>query len=111
MYGKGDFLMMIARWQFTAKFGRKQEAIDLIKEWNEQIGSQTDIDISNERTVTGSVGASEGLVEIEYEIDDLQNLDDFFSKIATIQMHSEWGKEMGDVIVSGSTRWEVYRVV
>jgi len=102
---------MIARWQFTAKFGHKQEAIDLIKQWNEQIGSQTDIDISNERTVTGSVGASEGLVEIEYEIDDLQNLDDFFSKIATIQMHSEWGKKMGEVIVSGSTRWEVYKVV
>ena len=102
---------MIARWQFTAKFGHKQEAIDLIKQWNEQIGSQTDIDVSNERTVTGSVGASEGLVEIEYEIDDLQNLDAFFSKIATIQMHSEWGKKMGEVIVSGSTRWEVYKVV
>lgn len=103
--------MMIARWQFTAKFGRKQEAIDLIKEWSEQIGSQTDIDMSKKRTVTGSVGASEGLVETEYEIDGLQDLDDFFSKIATIQMHNEWGKNMGEVIVSGSTRWEVFKVV
>ena len=103
--------MMIARWQFTAQFGRKQEAIDLIKEWNEQIGSQTDIDVSKERTITGSVGASEGLVETEYEIDGLHDLDDFFSKIATIQMHAEWGKKMGEVIVSGSTRWEVFRVI
>lgn len=102
---------MIARWQFTAKFGHKQEAIELIKQWNEQIGTQTDIDMSKQRTVTGSVGASEGLVEIEYEIDDLQDLDGFFSKIATIQMHSEWGKKMGEVIVSGTTRWEVFRVV
>jgi len=31
--------MMIARWQFTAKFGYKQKAIDLIKEWNVEIGS------------------------------------------------------------------------
>ena len=103
--------MMIARWQFTAKFGRKQEAIDLIKEWNEQIGSQTNIDMSKSRIITGSVGASEGLVENEMEIDDLKELDDFFAKIATIQMHSQWGPKMGEVIVSGSTRWEVFRVV
>ena len=103
--------MMIARWQFTAKFGRKQEAIDLIKEWNEQIGSQTNIDMSKSRMVTGSVGSGEGLVESEMEINDLKELDDFFSKIANIQMHSEWGPKMGEVIVSGSTRWEVFRVV
>ena len=102
---------MIARWQFTAKFGQKDEAISLIKEWNEQIGAQTDIDPSNERIITGSVGASEGLVETEFKIEGLSDLDDFFSKIANIQMHKEWGPKMGEVIVSGSTRWEVFRVV
>ncbi len=103
--------MMIARWQFTAKFGRKQEAIDLIKEWNEQVGAQTNIDVSKERLITGSVGAGEGLVESEFEIENLHELDDFFAKIATVEMHSEWGKKMGEVIVSGSTRWEVFKTV
>jgi hypothetical protein len=103
--------MIIARWQFTAKFGRKQEAIDLIKEWNQEIGAQTNVDMSKQRIVTGSVGASEGLVETEMEIEDLEALDNFFSKIASIQMHSEWGPKMGEVIVSGSTRWEVFRIV
>ena len=103
--------MMIARWQFTAKFGRKQEAIDLMKEWSAQIGAQTDIDMSKERIITGSVGAGEGLVETELEIDSLADLDGFFDKIATIQMHADWGPKMGEVIVSGSTRWEVFRVV
>ena len=103
--------MMIARWQFTAKFGRKQEAIDLMKEWSAQIGAQTDIDMSKERVITGSVGAGEGLVESELEIDNLADLDAFFDKLATIQMHAEWGPKMGEVIVSGSTRWEVFRVV
>ena len=36
---------MIARWNFKARFGYKTEALKLIKDWNEQIGSQTDIDI------------------------------------------------------------------
>ena len=50
-------------------------------------------------------------VETEMEIDNLTDLDGFFDKIATIQMHAEWGPKMGEVIVSGSTRWEVFRVV
>ena len=103
--------MKIARWQFTAEFGRKQEAIELMEEWNEQIGSQTNIDMSNMRLVTGSVGASEGLVESEMEIENLQDLEDFFTKISSIQMHADWGPKMGDVIVSGSTRWEVFNVL
>ncbi len=103
--------MMNARWQFTTKFDHKQTAIELLKEWNKQIGSQTNIDVSKERIVTGSVGNSEGLVETEFEIENLQDLDDFFSKIATVKMHEEWGAKMGEVIVSGSTRREVLKIV
>lgn len=103
--------MMIARWQFTAKFGQKQKAIDLIKSWNSEIGTQTNIDTLNERIITGSVGVSEGLVETEFEIEGLDDLQQFFDKIATVEMHADWGREMGEVIVPGSTRWEVFRVV
>ncbi len=103
--------MLIARWQFTAKFGYKQAAIDVMKEWAAQIGSQTNLDMSKMRLVTGSVGTSEGLVEAELEIHDLGELQTFFDKISTIPSHSEWGVRMGEVIVSGSTRWEVLRVL
>lgn len=103
--------MMIARWRFTAVFGRKQEAIDLIKQWNAEIGSQTNLDVSSERILTGSIGVSEGLVESELEIANLAELDDFFEKISTIQMHKDWGRRMSEVIVSGSTKWEVFRLV
>ncbi len=65
--------------------------------------------MSNSRIVTGAVGASEGLVEVEFQIEHLSALDAFFAKIATIQLHEEWGAKMAEVIVSGSTRWDVYR--
>ena len=103
--------MMIARWHFEAKFGHKQEAIALGKEWDEQIGKQTDLDVEGSRTVTGSVGAKEAAVQVDYQIEGLAELQEFFDKIATIKMHEEWGKRMGEVIVSGSTYWEVFRVV
>ena len=103
--------MMIARWHFKAQFGRKDEAIALFKEWSEQIGSQTDIDVTKSRTVTGSVGANEALVENEFEIQGLSDLQSFYDKIGSIKMHKDWERKMGEVIVSGSTYWEVYRVV
>ncbi len=103
--------MMIARWTCEAKFGQKSEALGLLDEWNEQIGAQTDIDMSRTRTLTGSVGAKEAVILNEIEISNLAELDAFFEKIASIEMHAEWGKSFGEVIVSGSTFWEVFRVV
>jgi len=103
--------MLIARWQFTAKFGYKDKAIELIKEWETEIGSQTNMDVSNSRLATGSVGVSEGLVENEMYIEGLDDLQQFFDKIATVEMHKDWGRSMGEVIVDGSTRWEVFRIV
>ena len=107
----GAFQMMIARWTCEAKFGRKNEALALHKEWEEQIGSQTDIDVSKTRTLTGSVGAKEAIIQSEMEIANLAELDAFFDKIASIEMHADWGKKFSEVVVSGSTYWEVYRVV
>lgn len=103
--------MMIARWTCEAKFGRKSEALALHKEWEERIGSQTDIDVAKTRTLTGSVGAKESIIQSEMEIANLAELDAFFDKIASIEMHAEWGRKFSEVIVSGSTCWEVYRVV
>ena len=66
---------------------------------------------STARPKVGKVGVSEGLVENELEIDGLDDLQQFFDKIATVEMHKDWGKKMGEVIVSGSTRWDIFRVV
>lgn len=104
-------MSMIARWHFQAKFGHKQEAIALSKEWDEQIGKQTDIDIDGARMLTGSVGGKEAEVQIEFEIDGLDDLQAFFDKIASIKMHEYWGKWMGEVVVSGSTYRDVFRIV
>ena len=102
--------MMIARWSCEAKFGMKAEALALLKEWQEQIGAQIGMEATRLRTVTGSVGAKEALIQDEFEIEDLKELDDFFSKIAQVKMHADWGKKMSEVIVSGSTHWQVFRV-
>lgn len=41
------------------------------------------------RIITGSVGANEGVEGNEMEIDGLKGLNDFFTKVASIEMHGE----------------------
>ena len=54
--------MLIARWNCEARFGYKQDALNLMKEWMEQIGNQTNRDMKNSGPITGSVGAAEALI-------------------------------------------------
>ncbi|MDA7430126.1 hypothetical protein PGB28_16810 [Primorskyibacter aestuariivivens] len=103
--------MMIARWHVEAKFGHKNEVIALMKEWNEAVGKQTGLDVAEERMITGSIGAKEAVIETEMEIENLSQLDAFFDKIATVQVHADWGKKMSELVVSGSSYWEIFRVV
>ncbi|MEM7068624.1 MAG: hypothetical protein AAF478_07040 [Pseudomonadota bacterium] len=103
--------MMIARWTVEARFGQKNQAIELLQEWYQEIGSQTDIDLTSKRILTGSVGAGEAVIETEFEIGGLGDLQDFYNKIGSIKMHADWGPKMGEVVVSGSAVWQVYRVI
>ena len=103
--------MMIARWQIEARFGHKQQAIDSIKKWFEEIGSQIGWTSDKVRIVTGSIGALESTIESEIQIEDLKELDESWSKLATIEEHKKWGKEFEQYIVSGTPNWKIYRVI
>ena len=102
-------MSIIARWCYTARFGLQPESINHLKVWVNNIGSKAGAGWDNTRIITGSVGVLEGHVEMELTLNSLTSLDEFFSKIPGSE-HVEWGKEMGNYIVDGSTRWEVLRV-
>lgn len=101
---------MIARWTCQTRFGHQKQAIALLEEWEDEIGRQTDLDMDKARMLVGSVGAREATVQTEFEIASLAELDAFFAKIASIKMHEDWGRKVGEVLVSGSTYWEVFRL-
>ncbi len=103
--------MMIARWKFDARFGKKSEAVALLKEWNETFGNKIGWTSDKVRMLTGHIGGSESMVASEVKVKDLAELDAAFEELAKLDGHAEWGKKMDAVIVSGSTNWEVYREV
>jgi len=101
--------MLIARWQIDARFGHKQQVIDMLQRWAREIAPQAGM--TTGRLLTGSIGALEATIVHDWEVADLAELDRAWAKLATIPEHAAWGKELEPYVVSGTARWEVYRVI
>jgi hypothetical protein len=103
--------MMIARWSINAKFGYKQTVIDLMQRWISEIAPQAGLAPEKMRLLTGSVGALESTVQSEHLISDLAELDQAWDKLARIDAHKAWGRELEPYVVSGTSQWEIYRLL
>ena len=103
--------MMVARWSIDAKFGYKQNVVDLMQRWLNEIAPQAGIKVDNTRLLTGSIGALEATIQSEHVIEDLTELNQVWDKLAAIAAHKQWGKELEPFVVSGTSRWEIYRVL
>ena len=103
--------MMIARWSIDAKFGYKQNVLDLMQRWLREIAPQAGFTADKTRLLTGSIGALEATIQSEHLIEDLVELNQAWDKIASIPEHKQWSKDLEPFVVSGTSRWEIYRVL
>ncbi|WKE65305.1 hypothetical protein PVT67_16815 [Gallaecimonas kandeliae] len=103
--------MMIARWSIDAKFGYKEDAIALLKRWMEEVAPQVGLEAGKMRLLTGSVGALEATLVAEHLVADLAELDAVWAKLASLDAHRRWGKELEPLVVSGTSKWEIYRLL
>lgn len=103
--------MIVARWHIDAKFGHKQDVVDSLRQWHRDIGSQVGWGEDKVRLLTGSVGGHESTVIAEIAMDDLSALDDAWKRLATIEEHKTWSRDLEPHMVSGSTYWTVDKVL
>jgi hypothetical protein len=103
--------MLIARWQIDARFGHKQNVVDLLQSWLRDIGSNAGTGKMDVKVLTGSIGAREATVEANHSVESLGQLEHFFAEIGKNNAHKQWGKDLEPYVVSGSPRWEIFRVV
>ena len=103
--------MMIARWTIEARFGHKQQVIDSLKVWTTDIGGQIGWTADKVQIVTGSVGASESVLEVSLQIENLADLGASWDRLAEVEAHKQWSLDLEPHVVSGSHHWEVFRVV
>ncbi len=103
--------MMIARWHIDARFGHKQTVVDSLKAWSRDIASQIGWTGDKVRIASGSIGALESTVELDVLVQDLSELDASWKKLGSLASHKEWSRQIEPYIVSGTPRWEVFRVI
>jgi hypothetical protein len=103
--------MILARWSIDARFGYKQAVIDSMKQWQREIGPQVGWTADRSRLLTGSIGAHESLVVSELVLNDLAELNASWDKLATIEAHREWSRSLEPFVVSGTSRWEIFRIL
>ena len=103
--------MFIARFNIEARFGHKQKVIELMKQWDKEIGSQIGWKDDKIRSLTGSIAAKESLVQQELTLASIAELEQGFQKLANVKEHAQWGKELEEHVVSGSNVWEILRVI
>jgi len=103
--------MLVARWQIDARFGQKQTVIDMLGAWARQIAPRIGWTADKGRMLTGSIGAREATVVHEWAVADLAELETSWAALGKIDAHKKWSKDLEPYVVSGSARWEIYRVV
>jgi hypothetical protein len=103
--------MMVARWSIDAKFGDKQAVVDMMQRWLREIGPKVGLTADRTRLLTGSVGALEATVQTEHLVENLGELNQTWDQLAALPEHKQWGKELEPHVVSGTSRWEIYRLL
>lgn len=103
--------MFVARLNLDVRFGHKDEFIALQKKWEENVGKKVGIEKYKQRVLNGSIGALESRFEVEFEVESLADLESVFARLSEVPYHREWGKEIEPHVVSGTNRWEIFRVV
>ena len=58
-----------------------------------------------------SIGALEATIQSEHLVKDLSELNQAWEKLATIATQKQWSKDLEPHVVSGTSRWEIYRVL
>jgi hypothetical protein len=103
--------MFIANWSFDMHYGTREETIRTVKAMSEQI-VKTGWKGKNTRILWGSIGVPESRITLQHEFDSLADLE---ASWAELHKHADmFGKmvaSMKTLIVAGSPRWEIHRVV
>ena len=101
---------VLARWLFDCRYGTRTEATALLQEWVSTVGAKAGAGPSNTRLSAGAVGVPESRLELELALPSLAAWEEFLGRIDR-QAHRAWSERAARLMVDGSTRWEVLRVV
>ena len=102
--------MFVASWSFDMQFGAREETMRALKEF--QLKPEHGWRAKRSRLLVGSIGTPESRVVNEYEFASLADLEASWDALhKQPELFTKWVARMKGLIVAGSARWEIYRVI
>ncbi len=102
--------MYVARWNLTAKFGKTEEAIALLRRWEIEVGQRIGWRPGSVRILSGFLGASLATVELEVRCDGLGEFEAAWHDMQRNPTHKEYVRMLGSVVSSGTESWTIHQV-
>jgi hypothetical protein len=103
--------MFVARWHFTAHFGKVDDVLSLLRKWEIDVGERVGWKSGSIKLCVGVIGAGNSAIEFEIRADSLNDLEAAWRDMDRNPHHHEYMKQLGHVVVSGSNHWTVHREV
>jgi hypothetical protein len=103
--------MYVARWHLTARFGHKDDCLKLLQRWEIDVAHRIGWRPGSLRIVAGGIGVGDTDIEVEVKIDSLTDLEASWADMARVPYQAEYQKKLSELIISGSSRWTIHRVI
>ena len=103
--------MFIARWQIDARFGQKRPRSSCCASGSGRSARRSGLPEMEFGLLSGSIGACEATLEADHKVESLAQLEQFFEKLGKLEAHGAWGKVLEPHVVSGTSHWQIFRVL
>ncbi len=99
-------MALIARFSFDVPFGKKAAVFEAMDRWE---ATRKEVGFPDPEVLIGSIGTPESRVEVNYRFDALADIEAVWARLDPARM-AGYRKDMAELVVPGSHRWEVFRV-
>src|SRR5262249_55077810 len=101
--------MFVARWQLTAKFGKVEDTIAILRRWEIDVGGRVGWKTSSVRILAGYIGSASTAVDFEARVENLTDLESAFHDMERNPHHREYQKALEQTVTSAV--WTVQREI
>jgi hypothetical protein len=103
--------MYVARWSFATQFGKTEDCITLLRKWAVDVGERSGWKIGSIRLLGSVIGGSDSALELEGHFESLNEIESAWDDMHRAHYQREYMQMLQGIIVPGTSRWTVLRIV
>ena len=103
--------MYVVRWKLQARFGHLKDVLNILRQWEFDVGQRVGWRASSIRVLQGMLGDSRDAVEIETRAESLGDLESSWADMEKSPHHGEAMRALERFVVSGTDQWSVFKTI